>query len=156
MTNNLNVLVSDLSASQQNFYLISNVNLMHQQVPGLNIQVFCENILPFCIKPNFSVMNVSEAWGQPGPFVATNFSTAAKILNYPLATKRLFYVWDLEFLRGGAYRMYDLYAPTYLNKNLELVCRSEEHRNMVENAFNREVKHIIPNFNMNDFLDISK
>lgn len=153
MRSNINVLVPDLNASQLNYYLINNINKYQEDNKNINIQVFTENLSRFCVKPNFGVMNVSEAWGQSGPFIATNISTAAKLISYPLASKKIFYIWDLEFIRQN-YRVYDYYAPFYLNKELELVCRSKDHKALVENAFNREVKHIISNFNLNKILEI--
>jgi hypothetical protein len=155
MRRNLNVLVSELGPTQQNYYLIKNVNLLHEKETDLNIQVFVENLSRFCLKPNFSIMSVAEAWGQNGAFIATNLSTAAKLIHLPLASRKLFYVWDLEFLRGQ-YRVYEAYSPIYLHKDIELICRSKEHADLVENCFNKEVKHIVNNFDVTHFLEIVK
>jgi hypothetical protein len=153
MRRNINILASDLAPSQLNYYLIRNTNYLHEHHKDINVQVFTENLSRFCMKPLFGVMNVSEAWGQGGPFIATNLSTASKLINYPIASRKLFYIWDLEFLRGSQ-RVYDLYAPYYLHPELELVCRSQEHKDLVENCFNREVKNLVNNFNMNEFIQI--
>lgn len=155
MQNNLNVLVSDLGPTQLGYYLIRNINTFHGKNPNSNIQVFTENLSKFCIRPLFGVMSVSEAWGQTGPFLATNLATAAKLLHFPLASKKLFYIWDLEFLRNDN-RVYDYYSPFYLDNSLELVCRSKEHKDIVENAFNRDVKHIVHNFNMDQLNAITR
>lgn len=155
MRKNINFLVSELGPTQQNYYLIRNINQFHEQHTDFNIQVFTENLSRFCMKPLFGVMSVAEAWGQSGPFIATNLSTAAKLINYPLASHKLFYVWDLEFLRSWN-RMYDMYASIYLHKDITLVARSKEHADLLENAFNKKVEHIINNFNLNNILEIIK
>lgn len=153
MVTNLNFVVSDLSSSQQNYFLIRNLNMLTELLPQVNVQVFCENLSRFCLRPKFAIMNVAEAWGQTGPFVATNLSTAAKTITYPFASKKLFYIWDLEWLRGSN-KNYNNYAPIYLHPSLELVCRSSEHKDLTEVAFNREVKHIVDNFDMKQLLEI--
>lgn len=153
MLDNINVLTNDLGPSQKNYYLIRNINKIHDTVPGLNIQVFTENLSKFCLKAHFAVMNVAEAWAQNGAFIATSLSTASKLLNYPNPSRKLFYVWDLEFIRRE-HKHYNVHAPIYLNKSLELVCRSKEHADLVENAFNRPVKHIVNNFDIRPFIEI--
>jgi len=155
MRSNLNILVSELGPSQMNYFLIRNVNHFHANNPNSNIQVFTENLSRFCLQPHFGVMNVSEAWGQSGPFIATNISTASKLTTYPLSKKKFFYIWDLEWLRPQ-YRVYDMYSPFYLDPTLELICRSEEHKKLTENAFNRDVKHIIENFDIDKLNEITK
>ena len=154
MRDNLNILVPDLNSSQRNYYLIRNINAIHEHHPNVNIQVFAENLSRFCMKPHFSVMNVSEAWAQQGPFIACSLSTASKLINYPIASKKLFYIWDLEFIRGDN-RIYDIYAPVYLHPQLELVCPSKEHADLLENSFNKEVTHIINNFDIKQLLELT-
>lgn len=153
MVDNINIVTNDLGPSQKNYYLIRNVNVIHDRIPGLNIQVFTENLSKFCLKANFAVMNVAEAWAQKGNFIATSMSTASKLLSYPNATRRLFYIWDLEFIRQRN-RYYNNNAVIYLHKELELVCRSKEHADLVSNAFNREVKYIVNNFDIRNFIEI--
>lgn len=148
----LNVLVPDLSPSQRSYFLIRNTNAIHINRPDINVQVFIENVSLACMRTNFSVMNVAEAWAQPGPIIATSLSTAAKLIHYPCATRKLFYLWDLEWIRGS--KIYNHYAPVYLNKELELVCRSKEHADLVSTAFNKEVKYIVEDFNIDGFLEI--
>jgi hypothetical protein len=155
MRKNINFLVTDLGASQQNYYLINNINKIHDEIVDLNINIFSENLSRFCLPVKFSVMSVAEAWAQEGPFVSTNFSTTSKLIKYPRASHKLFYIWDLEFLRGEG-RIYDIYAPIYLNKEIELICRSEDHKKIVENTFNRNVKYIVENFDIEKILDIIK
>ena len=150
MQNKLNILVSELGPSQKNYYLIKNINERKE----VNVNVFTENLSRFCLRANFAVMNIAEAWAQSGLFVATNLSTASKLINQPLASAKIFYIWDLEFIRGDN-RLYDNYAPVYLHKELELACRSKEHAELVENAFNKKVKYIVDNFDINQLLEIT-
>jgi hypothetical protein len=152
----LNILTSDLSVSQRSFYLIRNANVIQQKDPNINIQVFVENLARACLRTNFAVMSAAEAWGEYNPCIATNISNAAKLMHYPLTSRKLFYIWDLEWLRGAVPKMnYSNYSIVYLSAELELVCRSQEHAALVENTFNREVKYIVPDFDINKLLEIT-
>ena len=150
MQDKLNILVPELGPSQKNYFLIRNLNAMK----NVNVNVFVENLSRFCITPSFAVMNIAEAWGQPGTFIATNLSTASKLMTWPVAKRKLFYVWDLEFLRQNN-RIYDAYAPIYLHKEFELICRSEEHSKLITNALNKEPKYIIENFDLKKIMSIT-
>ena len=156
MQNKVNILVPELGPSQRNYYLIRNLNHHLEQKGNINnVNVFAENLSRFCLTPAFAVMNVAEAWGQPGNFVATSLSTASKLMTYPMAKRKFFYVWDLEFLRGEQ-RSYDNYAPVYLNKDFELICRSKEHADIIYNSFNLVVDHVVENFELNKLFEIMR
>ncbi len=155
MRHNINFLVSELGPTQQNYYLIRNVNRLHEDKTNYNVQVFTENLSRFCMKPIFGVMSVAEAWGQNGPFIAVNQSTAAKMLNYPLASRKLFYVWDLEFIRPWNLA-YDYYSSIYTDKDIELIARSKDHADLIRNAFNKDCIAIVDNFNIDQIIEILK
>lgn len=151
----LNIMTQDLSPSQRSYMLIRNANHIQTKNPYNNVQVFVENIGRICLRSNFAVMSSAEAWGEMNPFVATNLSNAAKLMHYPLATRKLFYIWDLEWLRGNPKMAYNNYSIVYLNPELELVCRSKEHADLVENTFNRDVKYIVDDFDLEKFFEIT-
>lgn len=150
MQSKLNILVPELGPSQKNYFLIRNLNALR----GVNVNVFAENLSRFCITPTFAVMNIAEAWAQPGTFIATNLSTASKLMTWPVAKRKLFYIWDLEFLRQNN-RYYDAYSPIYTHKEFDLICRSEDHAKLITNAFNIEPKYIIENFDFKKLMSIT-
>lgn len=139
----INFLVRDLIASQLSYYLTKNLN----DAQNINGIVFYENLVPPCLIPKFTTMNISEAWAQPGISIATTLSTAHKLVNFTGRAKKYFYVWDLEWLRGRN-RVYTMYSPFFCNNELTLIARSEEHKKIIENNFNREIKIVCPDFNM--------
>lgn len=150
----INFLVNDLHASQLSYYLTRNVNEYIKSDPSLDFVVFFENLSKPVLVPNFALMQVAEAWGQPGVSIATSLTTASRLIHFPAPSKKFFYVWDLEWLRPTN-KVYDLYAGIYLHPELKLLARSEEHASLIKNSFNREVEAIVSDFDMNKILEVS-
>ncbi|HCI70948.1 MAG TPA: hypothetical protein DHV30_10260 [Balneola sp.] len=149
------VLVSDTGASQLSFCVISEINNLPAICPNIDGIVFYENKHKNCLPANFSVMHISSAWGMSGPVIATSFSTAYKLLNFP-SSKKFFYVWNLEWITGNDIKQYERYKKVYQDTSLSLIARSEPHKKIIENAFNRDVEHVVSDFNMSEILEIIK
>ena len=100
-------------------------------------------------------MQISEAWGHKGPVIATSFSTAYKLIGFP-NKKKIFYIWDLEWIRAkqSGIKEYEKYIDVYTDSSLELIARSEPHKQAIENAFNRKVNHVVSDFNIDKILEI--
>ena len=151
--NSFSVLLKDTGASQISFFVIKELNKLAETSPEIDATIFYENVHKNCIPVNFATMQISECYSQPGPAIATSFSTAQKLRNF-YCGKKLFYVWDLHWIRNNAIKKYEDYADIYSDKNLELIARSESHKHAIQTAFNREVKHVIPDFRMSKILEV--
>ena len=151
---NFSVLIPNTGSSQISFFVINELNKLCKSHPEIDAIVFYENAHRNCMPTNFATMQMSEAWGHDGPVIATSFSTAHKLANFP-SEKRFFYVWDLEWIRGGNnIQQYESYLPIYADKSLELIARSDSHKKAIENAFNRRVNHVISDFHISEILEI--
>lgn len=143
----LGVLLNDLGPSQVSYLFIRNTaNWLGSHSSHDVIGFYADQVSP-CIPINFSVMQMNEAWDFHGRLIATNLQTARRCLGFPGTRDRWFYVWDLEWLRPGQRNYRDL-AQVYRNPNLKLIARSEDHRVAIEDAWNRSVEAVIPDFNM--------
>jgi len=150
---NINILVPNTGASQLSFFVIKELNSLTKTRPEIDSILFYENKHKNCLPTNFSVMQISEAWGQSEAIIATTLSTARKLQKIP-ARKKIFYVWDLEWIRDSSQKSYEKYSNVYGDKSLTLVARSEHHKLAIENAFNRTVEHVVSDFNMQNILEI--
>lgn len=150
---NINILVPNTGASQLSFFVIKELNSLTKTRPEIDSILFYENKHKNCLPTNFSVMQISEAWGQSEAIIATTLSTARKLQKIP-ARKKIFYVWDLEWIRDSSQKSYEKYSNVYGDKSLTLVARSEHHKLAIENAFNRAVEHVVSDFNMQNILEI--
>ena len=81
------------------------------------------------------------------------FSTAKTLSEFP-SEKKMFYVWDLEWMRSNNKKQYEEYRDVYTNESMELIARSTSHKEAIENAFNRTVNYVIPDFNLMKILEV--
>jgi len=145
---NIGFLVDSLGQSQLSYYLVENLNkwIGNQK----DATIFFENVgLPISF-PKFAQMNIVEMASFKGPLVATNISTARKLMFAATSPHLYFYVWDLEFLRGRQ-RDYMYHLEVFMNPRLKIICRNEDHKIAVENAFNIKVLGCVENFAMDQF-----
>lgn len=141
MNHKLAVLVNKLSSSQLAFYFILNGNRFIDENPKCDLIGMYEVQSKACINPNFAIMPSAELYSFDGVAVATNMSTAAKLLRCPSPCRKYFYVWDVEYLRIPGIS-YGTLRALYGSKELNLCARSEDHARVLRNAFNRDVKVI--------------
>jgi len=151
---NFSVLVPNTGANQISFCLINQVNRLFYIHPEIDVMVFYENMHKNCIPANFSTMEISHAFNHKGPMIATTLSTAKKLISFA-AEKKFFYVWDLSWIRNSReVSHYEQYESIYTNTSLELIARSESHKRAIENCFNRQVNHVVSDFNIKKILEI--
>ena len=147
---NLNFVIDNLTKSQASFYLIKELNKRHEDISPI---VFVENLAPMLLRPSFPIMQIAELWNHTGTTIATTTATAFKILNYPGPTRRILYLWDIYWLRGRR-RVYEPYVNLFDDKRLEIIVRSQSHKRVFENCFNRQVLGVVEDFNMEGFLEV--
>ena len=151
---NFSVLVPNTGANQISFCLINQLNKLFEIDASIDVIVFYENRHKNCLPANFSTMEISQAWSHKGPMIATTISTAQNLAAFP-SEKKFFYVWDLSWIRNSRQvSNYESYKSIYTDMSLEIIARSESHKRAIENCFNREVKHVVSDFNIKDILEI--
>jgi hypothetical protein len=97
--------------------------------------------------------DLNELWGFHYPVVATSLNTAGDLIKNPSPTKKFFYVYDLEWIVFEQKDFLKL-AEIYRHPELEIICRSESHRQIFENCWNRKVNYIINNFDIEKLLKV--
>ena len=100
-----------------------------------------EDGAPPCLPHNVPIFQLANAWMYDGAAIATSLSTAKQLLRFPSVRQKALLMWDLEWLRY-ANRAWKPLHDIYGHPDLELVARTEEHRQIAENAWNRPVKII--------------
>ena len=153
----LSVFLKNTGSSQLAFYVIEELNELCKNNPSIDPVVFCENQHKNCIPPNFSIMDMSESWGARGDKIATSLSTAQCLIDTPCSGKKFFYVWDLEWINHSRkVQEYEEYCGIYCNDSIEIISRSDSHKSILENSFNRKINHVIPDFNIDKILEVLK
>lgn len=134
---NIGLIIPNLSASQLAFEMITQANKLSFESDNEYI-LFPLTITQACVKPTVAVMNISEIYDFSGVLIATNLYSAAHLANAKNEARKIFYVWDLEYLRGNMNYVQNMLI--YTDKRLELICRSHDHAKMIKNFCNREAK----------------
>lgn len=136
--------VDNLGFSELSYYLIRAINeCLEEDCP--DITVFYSTLTRPILPLNTASMQMTELYGFAGVGVATNFHTAQKLLKCPAPQKKIFYIYDLEWIRNKV--DFSILCEVYRNPSLELVTRSEDYANVVSKLFHREVA-------VKDFYDI--
>ena len=117
---------------------------------NIDITLFYEDLPDFVIPPATGSMNFHDIWGFDGLTIATNLDQANALSKVVGNHPKIFYVWDLEFLKDGK-RNFLYNVNIYRNPRLKLVTRSEDHAKCLSNYCNRKVDSIIENFDLFKF-----
>lgn len=150
----INFVVPNLGANQLAYYLIHNINTFYEQRNDIDILTFYDDMQKYCLFPRFTVLHMASLWGQEGIAIATNFELAQRLLEIPGPTRKILYLWDLEWLRGRTMRPYALYR--HIINNIDIVCRHESHAQVVKNGFNKNPIGIVNDCNIQQFLEVLK
>ena len=144
--------INNLGVSQLSYSMLSSVNAYLEDHYKVNFIAFYEHLHPAIITPNFASMQIDECWGFDGMLVGTSLSTARKVMRSPEPTSKVFYVWDLEWLRPKM--PYNSMLASIYRDELVLVARSEEHKAAIEDVWNVKVRKVIPNFDAKLFVEL--
>lgn len=147
----IGIILPSLTTSQQSYLTISRINEMALNQPGYDYIIFSQTIDQPCMKPACAIMNIGEIWSFDGLLISTTLYNTQMSASAVNNAKKVFYVWDLEWLRQSKDYIENLY--TYRNENINLVCRSQEHSDMVKNYSNRRPDAIIEDFNLRKIID---
>jgi|TARA_R110000744_G_scaffold58320_1_gene121663 hypothetical protein len=148
----IGVIVDDLSASQLSYYLIKNINEFLED--GLDdFVVFFENATSSIVSPEFSVMAINEIWNFEGVLISTSISNTLSMLKSFSPERKIFYVWDLEWLRRHG-KEFENTVKAFTDSEVTLIARSKEHALAIENYCNIKIKHIVEDFNIKKLIRI--
>ncbi len=149
----LAVMLNNLGPSQLAYNLVLQANALVGSRSDLDVVALYESLCRPCISMNFASMQVVEGWGFDGPVVATSFSTAEKLIRFPAASKKLFLVWDLEWLRVKE-KSFRQQLAVYGNTELTLLSRSKDHAKAISDCWNRE-SLVVEDFDLARIIEVA-
>jgi len=137
---NIGVIVPSLENAQLPFEVISAINTEIANGSQWDYRIFFENFGPHIVNPMCAVMNVGELHYYSGLLVSTTIDNTRLSLKVPGKLRRIFLIWDLEWLRSKG----DFFdnMQVYRDPRLILVARSKDMANAITNYTNRR-PHII-------------
>lgn len=128
----IGIMLDNIGPNQLAHYMINSGNVvLEHNSQKVDLVAFISQTVHPCALPNFATMNVSEAYDYKGFLVATNLSSAIKMLKCPGTRKKFFYVWDLEWTRPQN-KNFAALKDIYNNPSIELISRSANHDKIIE------------------------
>lgn len=149
----IGIAVNHLGPSQLTYCLVKSAHEMLVTKPAVDITLFYENAVKPAFGLNFAAMPLVEAWTYGGTLISTNLNIAKQSIAFTGPKKKLFYVWDLEWLRFQNKEFRSL-QQIYANPALTLLARSESHKQAIEQSWNIEVAATIDDFNLLKILEV--
>ena len=147
----IGIVCNNVGPNQLAYYMIKSGNEFVKSGEN-DLVVFFYELMPECTRPNFGLMNLSEAYDYKGVLIATDVNSASRILEYPGTTDKFFYVWDLEWIRMQQ-KQYEVLDIVYNNPKMPLIARSKRHFNLLKNLWSKPIG-ITENCNVNELYNI--
>lgn len=143
-SNPIGVVLNNLGPNQLAYFAIKSVNRAN-----LNVSLFYENMALPCLDVNAPIMTINEIWPFKGTLIATSIDTAIRINKVVGEISRIFYVYDLEWIRNKTNFIYNMEA---FHSNIEIIARSNEHAKLIENYSNRKVSRVVSYFEIDKMI----
>lgn len=148
--NKIGVILPSLHDSQLSYGFIKSINQFIKTTSQYDFVLFCENLSMPIISPMCGYMTSNEISGFDGLLISTDLDNTFLSIRSINAAKKVFYVHDLEWLRGKTNFMYNI--QIYRHPDIELICGSESYAKALKNYCNRKAK-IITNYDIGEFIN---
>lgn len=136
------IMVNSLDLSQKCFYLVKHLNNIVDVDCQFSPIVFYQEYAKGIDVNRFGMLLSKEVWGYDGVVLATNLETAQILINCPCPVKKLFYVWDMDWL-------YNTYSYQHLKdiyqSDLTLIARNKYHATVIEKCWAKP-RYLMDNF----------
>ena len=115
-------ILEDLLPSQLNFYVVNTVNKVLRESNEHDFVLFYEELTVPSMTPQCAVMNICEIYAFDGLLIGTRLDHAARMANIASPSQKVFYVWDLEWMRGKTDFVQNMHG--YRSDRVDVVTRS--------------------------------
>lgn len=147
----IGAVIQDFGPSQIAYEFLKSSNGLLSKRLDVSIYGFYENLTKAVMNPIFATMNFTEIFGFDGILITTSALQTHQSLQFPRPSKRIFYSWDIEWVRHKGIG-FELQCEIYRNPKIEVWARNQNHASLIENNFNTKCK-INENFDILKFLE---
>lgn len=150
---NIAAVVDSLGPSQKSFYLIKEFNRASLK-QDVCVSVFHKRASISVIPTMFSCKNISSLSGFHHTAISTTIVDASILLSSSNACSKYLYLWDFDWL-GSTMKFKDV-CKVLLDERLNIIARSDEHAQMIENYCNKKPVAIIDNWKLEDLISLTQ
>jgi hypothetical protein len=151
---NTGIILNHLSFADLTYRVVSEVNgFVKDNTDGLTL--FVDNISNRMVEPHCAVMDTGQVSViNDGVIIATDLSGAQSLRKAWTPSKKVFFVWNLEWIYKSEdyHTLYD----TINDPNLIIIARTDAHSKVIRNATNRSADHILEEFNLEKIHEICR
>jgi hypothetical protein len=149
---NIGIILPSMEIGQLAYEVITQINSEILAGSECDYRIFFENVSIECVRPMFAVMNISEIWAYSGMLISTTLDNTLFSLKLATDVLRVFYIWDLEWLRNEKNYLHNL--SILRHPNLLLIVRSEDCAKELDRYCNRLPNFITPRLSFKDLADV--
>lgn len=147
--NKIAALVDTFSVSQSSFALLNSFN---ELAKSMDVYCFYNNLSSMMTEAHFTVMGTYHMNSFKGNIFCTTIQNAKILLNLTSRSNKFLYLWDLEWIRSPY--DFDETLKVLRSPELNLIARSIDHAQLIENYSNRKVDYILDDWNANQIREI--
>jgi hypothetical protein len=146
----IGVALKDLSPSERNFMFMAQLSEKTTK-PDVDCRIFYQNLEPTCVNPlNCALMPLAEMFGfQDGILITTDIDTTLFAINAPISSKIIFYVDDIEWMRGNNNYLQNI--KVYQSKYCSVICKSADYSRYLNNYANISTP-VVEHYNLEGIL----
>ena len=145
----IGVVVDQVRNTPVDYIMFRELNKLSRKVDCF---LFVNQVHALPMKNNFSILQSVEAMSHAGTLIATDITTCQIVNKSLTASKKLFYMWDLEWNKIESFNHNKLF-PIMHNKEIDLVVRGSKHFDIVSKLF-RKPKATVCNWRAEELLKV--
>lgn len=152
LSHKLGILIDNIGKSSSNMHLFNALHRLNTQDNYANIDLFYNSMSPPFMNIPYSINHFSEVWCYNSNIVATSFSNISKLLLVPFNGKRIYYVWELEWI--DTVLNYNDIESVFQNPKVKIVARSDYHKQLIQKTFNQQDVPVVDKFDIGQLLEV--
>lgn len=145
------IILDQFDSSQKTLELVQSLNSLNKLDRYIDTVVFYKEFGISPIYEKFATMHEEQLWGFKGIGISTSISTTISLINAKLVKKKLFYVWDLEWIHNQ-YNIRQI-QNIYNHPSITLIARNDYHKKAISKAW-KTPKYILESFNYEQLAEI--
>jgi len=145
----IGIVTEEIINNPKFYVMFRELNKLSDQMP---VFVFSNGVRQLPIKNKFTILQQIEAMSHQGTLIATDILSSQVVAKSMTPKKKLLYLQDLEWTKLQNFQAQQV-SNLFLNTQLEVVVRSEKHKEVVSKLF-RPVDKVVYNWRASELLKV--
>lgn len=144
------IIINKLGIEQKDICIITELNKLVNSNSEICPILFFSEYSKTVTVPLFARMPIEEAYCFNQPIIANDIESATLLDNCPCPTRKIYYIWDLEWIYDENYNL-NKYHKIY--HSFEIIVRSQTHYNIFKKVW-KKPDYLIEDFNYEQIRDL--